>query len=346
MKSLSKIVVLVTKPEFEKGRNVYKSFSSNTIRFIPTAEDEEALAEEIKHHKAKAVIIGPEKYVQKLHEALPHGGIIARFGVGYDGIDRVKASNRGILVVNTPGVLTVSVAEHAIWLMGCLARHIFSLDAAVKDNKWSLQTGRELRSKTLGITGFGKIGREVARMASAGLKMRILVFDRIKRKEMLSMLKLSWRELKEHFGIVNYTNKAEEVLAKADIISNHLSAEKGNCYYFNQRRFDMMKGGSLFLNTARGSMVDEEALFDSLIQKKLGGAALDVFEQEPYKPKNKKKDLRILPNVILTPHIGSNTKEANERMAKRTVENVLLALKRHWNKLDLVNPEVLRILDH
>ena len=127
----------------------------------------------------------------------------------------------------------------------------------------------------------------------------------------------------------------------ADFVSLHLSASRDNLHWLNRERLASLREGSWLINTARGSLVDEAALFAALVERRLGGAALDVFAREPYAPVEGGDDLRSLPNVILTPHVGSNTVEANRRMAERALSNIVLAEARAFAQMDLVNPEVL-----
>jgi phosphoglycerate dehydrogenase-like enzyme len=128
---------------------------------------------------------------------------------------------------------------------------------------------------------------------------------------------------------------------KADFVSLHMSARRENLHWINRERLASLGERSWLINTARGSLVDEAALFRALVERRLAGAALDVFEREPYTPVEGGGDLRSLPNVILTPHVGSNTVEANRRMAQRALQNILLAGARAFARMDLVNPEVL-----
>ena len=127
----------------------------------------------------------------------------------------------------------------------------------------------------------------------------------------------------------------------ADFVSLHMSASRDNVHFINRERLAHLGERTWLINTARGSMVDEDALFAALVERRLAGAALDVFAREPYAPAEGSGDLRSLPNVILTPHIGSNTVEANRRMAERALQNIVLAEARAFARMDLLNPEVL-----
>jgi phosphoglycerate dehydrogenase-like enzyme len=143
----------------------------------------------------------------------------------------------------------------------------------------------------------------------------------------------------EHFHIV--VNDFAMAVRTADFVSLHLSASSDNVHFVNRERLAYLSDRAWLINTARGSVVDEAALFDALIERRLAGAALDVFVREPYAPVEGSGDLRSLANVILTPHVGSNTVEANRRMAERALQNIMLAEARAFARMDLLNPEVL-----
>ena len=133
-----------------------------------------------------------------------------------------------------------------------------------------------------------------------------------------------------------------DALRQADFVSLLIPGVPENAHYINRERLAMMQSHAWLINTARGAVVDEVALYDALLEKKIGGAALDVFDREPYQPADAGRDLRTLPNVILTPHVGSTTPEANRGMAERAVQNLVLAEAREFGKMDLLNPDVLR----
>jgi len=285
--------VLVTQPEFQKAEPVFVAAGCE-----PVAADEVALAKAVMASGARAVIVGVTTYRGPLYEAL-RGGLIARFGVGHDGINKTLARQYGVIVTNTPGALDASVAEHAIWLMGCLAQKIVRSETRLRAGEFAGEVGVELHGKTLGILGFGAIGRRVAQIAERGLGMKILACDL-------------------GSGFVS----AEQLFRESDVISVHLSSNPDTRRFVNDGRLAWMKPSALLVNTARGAVLDEEALYDALVSGRLAGAALDVFENEPYVPVHTEKDLRRLENVVLTPHVGSNTREANRRMAEMALENV------------------------
>jgi len=301
--------VLVSELEYAKGRDV---FEAAEVRVQPAPVDELELAAAVLAARARVVIVGGMPYLGPLYEALAavaggRGALIARFGVGHDSIDKRQAAARGITVTNTPGVLDQSVAEHALWLMGSLARHVAGGDAALRGGQFQGLAGIELAGRTLAVIGCGPIGRRVARIGQQGLGMYVLGVDRVP------------VEVGFATGLDAYTNDADRAFAEADVVSLHLPATAETRHFVDRRRLELMKPSALLVNTARGSLVDERALFDALAGDTIAGAALDVYETEPYVPAAPDKDLRRLPNTLLTPHVGSNTREANRRMAEASL---------------------------
>ncbi len=228
----------------------------------------------------------------------PRLKVIGRPGTGVDNVDVPAATSRGIVVMNTPAGNSISAAEHTLGLMLSLLRKIPQADASMKQGKWDRQKfmGAELYDKVLGIVGLGKIGMEVARRAKA-FKMRILVFDPYVTGEVARDLNVELVPL-------------EELLPKADIVTLHTPLTPATRRLINAGNLALMKEGSYLINAARGDLVDETALLESLWSGKLAGAALDVFSGEP-KPN---PELVSLPNVVATPHIGASTLEAQEKV--------------------------------
>ena len=336
-------VVPVSALEFSKGQAIFERAVETGLKCISSADTEPELAEDVRKHCARVVIVGVTPYSDELYDVLPAGGIISRFGVGHDSIDKARATAEGILVTNTPGVLDVAVAEHAIWLMGAVVRHVSTLDRGMKNDIWEPQTGSEVRGKSLLLAGFGGIGREVAKIAALGLGMRVTAFGRTSQDELPAKLSLSsWAEVQSQFGIAAYTNDLDEAIAEADVVSVHLASTPETCHFFDSCRFGQMKPGVCFVNTARGAVVDEDALYEALAESRIAAAGIDVYTTEPYVPQSPERDLRKLPNVVLTPHVGSNSREANERMAHASLRNVVAALAGRYEELTLLNPKVLR----
>ena len=321
-------VVLVTRVEYQKAEVVFQA--EPALQCEPAPDEESDLAAAVRSRHASHVVVGARPYAGALYDALPAGGVIARFGVGHDGIDKARATSARLLCTNTPGVLNQSVAEHTMLLVGAAARVLVAMSAAMVRHAWDPVVGAELEGKTLAIVGCGAIGRAVARIASAGYGMQVVGCCRPDAAPAAL----------PHFGVV--TNDVAAAVRNADFVSLHMSASADNVHWLNRERLEWFGERTWLVNTARGSLVDEAALFAALAERRLGGAALDVFAREPYAPAEPAADLRSLPNVILTPHVGSNTIEANRRMAQRALHNIALAESGAFDRMDLLNRGVLK----
>jgi lactate dehydrogenase-like 2-hydroxyacid dehydrogenase len=332
--------IIVTQKEYRKAENVFQK--ANRYRIISAPENEDALSAVVLKENARAVIVGIERYTDSLYRALQvtgqgNGSLIARFGVGHDGVDKALARQNGSLVCNTPGTLDLSVAEHVLWLMGCVARKVSQSEARFREGDFSGETGQELHGKRLGILGFGRIGRRVAKMAHFGLGMTVWAAATSSVSDLERAEKRTLAEVQKDYGIELYTDEVERVLANCDYVTVHLPAIPSTRHFINASRLALMMPTASVINTARGWVVDEEALYDALITKKIASAALDVFEHEPYQPVTSGKDLRTLSNVVLTPHIGSNTREANQRMAEACLSNLDNFFEGKLDRLTLVH---------
>jgi D-3-phosphoglycerate dehydrogenase len=226
---------------------------------------------------------------------------IVRAGVGVDNIDVAAATRKGIIVMNTPGGNTVSTAEHTITMMMALARHIPAADQSLHGKKWerSKFVGTQLAGKTLGVVGLGRIGREVARRAS-GLDMKVIGFDPFLAPDRAAQL-----------GI-EATSDLASLLPRVDFLTVHTPLTAETTDLIGAKEIAAMKKGARILNCARGGIVSEAALAEALKSGHLAGAALDVFVQEPPAPDH---PLLALPNVVITPHLGASTTEAQESVA-------------------------------
>lgn len=321
-------IVAVTEPEYRRGESVFSSTPGLTCIVAPAAEDQ--LVETIVRSGARHAVVGSVPYRERLYTTLPRGAVLARYGVGLDSIDKARATAAGLLCTNTPDVLQQSVAELTLMMMGAAARHLVTVSVAFRDGAWKARQGQELQGKTLAIIGCGAIGRAVARIASAGYSMRVVGYHRRKPQH---------PPPDEYFARI--TDDFAAAVAEADFVTLHIPTTDENVRFIDRAKLSMLPQRAWLVNTARGAVVDEAALYDALAGGRLAGATLDVFEREPYQPCDPSRDLRTLPNVILTPHIGSNTAEANRRMAERALRNILLAEARDFAAMDLVNPEVL-----
>jgi D-3-phosphoglycerate dehydrogenase len=301
--------VIIQKDLFERSREVFSSASKeHGIRFMQT----EILAETamLKHHNegTKCFVIGAESYSGRFYENIGEESAVIRYGVGYNAVPLDICRERRIKVAYTPGTLTDSVAEHTFALLLSVARKIPVLHQSVKDNTWKGLTGLELKGKTIAIIGFGQIGQAVARIAKYGFGMKVNAFDI---RKVLDA------------NLCDQSSANFEVSVKnADFVTLHLAALPSTVGFINAERINQMKDGAIFINTARGELVVEKDLYDALKNGKIVAAGLDVFAGEPYNP-DPGTDFRKLDNVALTPHCGSNTKEASNRMAELVIQNIL-----------------------
>jgi len=323
------IAVVITEKEYSKGKPVFDA--AEELAFFPCEKHEEAVAEAIRAHGAKHVIVGVERYTGALYEALPPGGVIARFGVGHDGIDKARATEAGLLCTNTPGVLTESVAEFTMGLIVAAARNIVYLAELCRTGGWETRLGKELAGKTLAVIGCGAIGCRVAQIASLGFRMNVIGCRRSEANA---------ESLKRDFGFAELVCDLASAVQTAQFVSLHISGAPENRHFINAKRLARIPPQAWLINTSRGSILDEPALYRALSEKRLAGAALDVFEREPYQPADKNFDLRRLSNAILLPHHGSSTEEACLRMAQRCLDNIRFAEKGFRENLDLLNPDV------
>jgi len=256
--------------------------------------------------------------------------MIANMAVGYNNIDVAAATARGIPVSNTPGVLTDATAELAFALILAAARRIVAMDGLTRRGEfrwWApmLFLGTEVTGKTLGIVGLGRIGKAVARRAS-GFDMRILYHNR----ERIGADEE--RELRVEYADLN------RLLAESDFVSLHVPLTSETKYLIGAKELALMKPTAFIINTSRGPVVDEKALVRVLRERKIGGAGLDVYENEP----ELAQGLTELDNVTLLPHVGSGTLETRTRMAALAVENLLAGLRGDVPP-NILNPEVLKI---
>lgn len=322
-------IVLVTTPEFLRAEATFRS--AEALRCVEAPSAEADLAAAIAGTGARYIVVGSTKYQKELYAALPPGGVIARFGVGWDSLDLPKATEARLFCTNTPDVLETSVAELTMSLVLSAARHLTSLDHGMRDRDWAPRTGMELRGKTLAIIGCGHIGRAVARIASAGFGMRVVGCRRAGSASAPGPM--------PEFAAV--TDDVEVAVKNADFVSLHIPGTPENAQFINGTRLAAFDERAWLINTSRGAVVDEAVLYDALAGGQIAGAALDVFAREPYVPVSPDKDLRTLSCVILTPHVGSNTADANRRMAERALGNIRFAEAKEIGRMDILNREVL-----
>lgn len=284
---------------------------------------DEARALEAHAQGADVFIIGTKRYSDDFYRALRRGTLVQRFGVGYNSVPVALCREAGIRVGYTPGVLEKAVAEHTLALILSLARGICSLNETVRKGQWVRTSGVELHGRAIALIGFGRIAREVARIARRGFGMRILAFDV---HEVLDS---------EGAGIVDrYFTDLNSCVASADFVSLHLPSTSETDAIVDETILAQMKPTAFLINTARGSLIEEPALFRALKTRAIAGAALDVYRNEPYTPGD--ADLRVLDNCVMTPHCASNTDEANRRMASICVGQCISFSRAQYEDLILI----------
>ncbi|MEO8712942.1 MAG: D-glycerate dehydrogenase [Parafilimonas sp.] len=259
-----------------------------------------------------------------------HLEIISQFGVGYDNINIAEATRLGIPVGNTPGVLTDATADIAFGLMLAASRKMFFMHKKIEKGEWSYFTptshlGMELKHKTLGIFGLGRIGMEMAKRCKGAYDMPVIYHNRNRNTEAENLLAAKY---------VSF----DELLAQSDILSVHSISSEETKGIFNKEAFDKMKPTSIFINTARGAVHNEEDLIHALNSGKIWGAGLDVTNPEPM---HKNNPLLNMENVAVLPHIGSATIEARNGMSRLAAENIIEFYK-HNHIPNFVNPEVMK----
>ncbi len=323
--------ILVADNVSKHALEVLKKEAAFEVVFLP-GKTGASVIDEIKDADA-LVVRSATKVTAQLLEHAAKLRAIGRAGVGVDNVDLDAATKKGIVVMNTPGGNAVAVAEHAIALMLALIRRIPQADGALKQGRWEKKklTGTELRSKTIGLIGLGKIGMEVARLAQA-FQMEVIAFDPyisslLAREQNVRLMTL------------------EEVLKASDFISVHASATAETKHLLNARTLAMAKPGVRIVNCARGELINEADLLAALESGHVAGAALDVFEIEP------PKDFKLVahPNVVATPHIAGSTEEAQEivgiRIAEQVRDYLLQGVARNAVNMPSISPEEYRKLE-
>ena len=300
----------------EKLRELFLvSLNKNDLSF-----DREKLMEAMKHADGILCTVSDKITEEIIETSGRRAKIIANFGVGVDNIDLETAKKNEIIVTNTPDVLTEATVDIATLLLLSVTRNAFYSEMMIRLGKWkgfSLvnNLGMDLRGKTIGIIGMGRIGRSFAKRANQAFGMKVLYFNRSPVKELEF-------EANVRFDL-------DKLLEESDVISVHISSGKDNKNFLSKNRLRKIKKSAFFINTSRGDVVDEEALTSLLQNREIAGAGLDVFINEPNVPDN----LRSLPNVTLLPHIGSATIETREKMGMLALSNLVA----FFNKTDIPN---------
>lgn len=324
---MSKAKVLVTHRLFEPVRKFLNDHVEAEFWMEPARMAREQLLRRVAD-KEGLICLLTDKVNHELLQAAPKLRIAATVSVGYDNIDVSACTQRRVIAINTPGVLDDTTADFAWALLMAISRRLVEGDAWVRSGTWpgwdlDQLCGTDVWGKTLGIIGFGRIGRELARRA-LGFKMRVLYYGRTRASEEIE------RELRAEFVDL------DSLLAGSDFISLHVPLTPDTRHFINRETFSKMKPTAYLINTTRGPVVDEAALVAALEERRIAGAALDVYENEPavHPGLLNRKD------VVLSPHLGSASIETRTKMAMTAAENVVAVFqgKRPPNAL---NPEVL-----
>ena len=271
-----------------------------------------------------ATVAGLERYTERVFAAAPELRAVARMGVGYEHIDVAAATRHGVAIAMAFGTNHDAVADHAVALMAAAAHRIAEYDRRVRNGGWGTLLHGRLHETTVGVVGFGRIGRAVAKRC-LGFSMDVLVADPVADADTVARLGYRLVEL-------------DELLRQADFVTLHAPLTPETRHLIDARRLGLMKPGAILVNTARGGLVDEAALVEALRSGQIGGAGLDVFEHEPLPD----GPLRHLEQVVLTPHVAGLSASSLQAMAGRSADNIIALLRGRDPGPGLVlNPEVL-----
>jgi D-3-phosphoglycerate dehydrogenase len=324
MKPLKDCKILVTPTSFSRyNKNLSKELENVVGSVIYNTSGKPLSEKELMPlvFDVDGFIAGLDDITLNVIKAAKSLKVIARYGTGVDRVDLKAAKEAGIYVTNTPGANSVSVAELAIGLAITAARNILEGNNGIKKGTWPRLSGTTLSGKTFGIIGLGSIGKEVAkRLRAFGLKL--IAYDIFFDKEFLKEYQIEPVDL-------------ESLFSKSDFVSLHIPVFDDTVNIVNQESLARMKKGSILINTARGELVDEDALYESLVSGHLKSAALDTFKKEPPDENNK---LLSLSQVITTPHIGAATDNASDEMTRISIDECLAVLRGKKPKYIVVEP--------
>ena len=321
--------ILVTESMSQQGRALLHARDDIELvefRNMISAADFEAVLKQ--HAPVHGVALGATRFGETELEAAGDMKVVTRIGVGYDAVDVAALSRRKVPLLVAGTANSPSVAEQALFMMLTLAKRAVEMHSLVRDDRWAARLGMlpfDLFGKTVLIIGFGRIGTRTAKRCLA-MEMNVLVFDPYKPAADIKA--------------AGYEPVADldAALPRADFVSLHCPKTPETVGMFNGARLKRIKPTAYLINTARGGIVDEAALYDALVSGKLAGAGLDVFAQEP-PPAG--QSLLALPNVILAPHVAGVTVEAVDRMSEQTARNILSVLDGEPLRQNVINPDVL-----
>ncbi len=319
--------VLASRPLFPAAQQILSAHCEMEYWKQPERISKDELFRRIKD-KEGLICLLTEQVNEELLRVAPKLRIVANVAVGFDNIDLQACTKRGVVATNTPGVLDETTADFAWTLMMAVARRLGEGEALARSGNWKgwdldQLVGTDVYGKTLGIVGFGRIGRAVARRA-AGFQMKVIYSDAVRAPQEVE------KELKAEYRDFN------ALLAEADFVSVHVPLLAETRGLFDASRFHRMKPTAFLINTSRGPVVAEAALVHALESGKIAGAALDVYENEPFIHPGLKR-----PNVVLAPHIASASLETRTKMACIAAENVV-AFFTGQRPPNTLNPDVLK----
>lgn len=324
---MAKPKVLATRPLFPAAQEILNANCDVDYWTQPESISRDELLRRMKDKEALVCLL-TEKVNLELLGAAPKLRIASNVAVGFDNIDVAACTKRGVVATNTPGVLDETTADFAWTLLMAVARRLVEGEVLARSGNWKgwdldQLVGTDVWGKTLGVVGFGRIGRAMARRA-LGFNMKVIYSDAVRAPEAVE------KELHAERKELN------DLLAESDFISLHVPLVSETRGLFDVPKFFKMKPTAFLINTSRGAVVDEAALVHALESKKIAGAALDVFENEPFIHAGLKR-----PNVVLAPHIASASIETRTKMACMAAENVV-ALFKGQRPSNMLNPEVLK----
>jgi D-3-phosphoglycerate dehydrogenase len=323
--------IFITESMSEQGRALLKARDDIEIVEFPnmiSARDFEAML--TAQAPVHGVALGGTRFGEPELAASRDMKVVTRIGVGYDAVDVPALSRHKIPLMVAGTANSPSVAEQALFMMLTLAKRAVEMHSIVKDNKWAARLGMlpyDLFGKTVLIVGFGRIGTRTAKRCLA-MEMNVQIYDPYK----------TAAEIKA--AGCDPVSDLDAALPNADFVSIHCPKTPETVGMFNAARLQRMKSTAYLINTARGGIVDEPALYDALVSGKLAGAGLDVFEQEPPPAGH---SLFELPNVIMAPHVAGVTREAVDRMSEQTARNILSALDGEPIRQNVINQDVLGV---
>ncbi len=321
--------VFITRRIPEEGLEILKEVADIKVWEGELPPPRDVLLNEVEEVDGLIPLLA-DKVDGELMDKAKHLKIVSNYAVGFDNIDVSEATKRGLMVTNTPGVLTDTTADLAFALLLAVARRVAEADRFVRAGKWTtwgplLLLGKDVHGATLGLIGLGRIGCAMAKRAR-GFGMKVLYYNRTRKEQAEKELGIEYVEL-------------ETLLKESDFVSLHVPLTKETKHLINKETLGIMKTTSMLVNTTRGPVVDEAALYQALVNKEIAGAALDVMDPEPPQGDSPLFDLD---NVVIVPHIGSASEATRAKMAVIAASNMVAGLKGEVPQ-HLVNKEVLRL---